>query len=199
MIWIYRIKSDGSKSLVKTKNFHDPFSLATLVWGELNNFFNSVLIEYLYFSNPLVPCDAITIPKVDLYHWKEEAYHGGVHHAGAPIHHTATVHHAAPVHAAPVHTVHHAAAAPVFHQPSAALHYAPSNGVYSPTPEPRYAPTPAPQYAPTPAPYTPTVHAPQSPYTTSYTSPYAPGGFGTNIKSFVHTPLHSFHGTVGKK
>ena len=144
------------------------------------------LVKYFFsFSNPLVPCDAITIPKVDLYAWKEDHY-------GHPVHH-----------AAPVHTVHHSA--PLVHHASAALHHTSS---YAPTPAPYYEPAPAqaPHYAPapapapysaTPAPYTPTVHASQ--YTSTYTSPYSAGGSGTIIKPFVHTPLHSFHGTVGKK
>ena len=28
-------------------------------------------IKWLFFSNPLVPCDAITIPKINLYPWKD--------------------------------------------------------------------------------------------------------------------------------
>jgi peroxidase len=152
--------------------------------------------------NPLVPCDAITIPKVDLYHWKEDSYgHAGLHHA-APVH---TVHHAAPIHHASA-ALHHTSSysptpAPYYAPAPAAPHYAPAPAApqYAPAPAPHYAPTPAPiHYSPTPAPYTPTIHA-QSPYTSAYTNPYSSGGSGTVIKSFIHTPLHSFHGTVGKK
>jgi len=87
--------------------------------------------------NPLVPCDAITIPKIDLYAWKE-GYHGHPHHghhghhAHHP-HHAPHPHHAAPYHHAP--TVYHHAqvtpatyhhtpvtTAPYHHTPAAPIH-----------------------------------------------------------------------------
>ena len=111
------------------------------------------------FSNPLVPCDAITIPKVDLYHWKEESY-------PAPVH--------APYHAAPAYA------------PSPAP-YAPVPTAYAPTPYAApYVATPAP-YAATPAPYVsqPGPYAPNpSPYS-PYNNPYSAGS-PNQIKPFVH-------------
>merc|ERR1712117_144206 len=77
--------------------------------------------------NPLVPCDAITIPQISLYPWKEGyGHHAGYH--GAPVaHHAPVVHHAAPApyHAAPV--VHHAA--PVVHHAAPAVHHATHHAV----------------------------------------------------------------------
>ena len=35
----------------------------------------------LCFSNPIVPCDAITIPKINLYAWKEGFHLAPVHAA----------------------------------------------------------------------------------------------------------------------
>ena len=46
----------------------------------------------MFFSNPLVPCDAITIPKINLYPWKDGFRLAPVHAAPlvfAPIAQTA--------------------------------------------------------------------------------------------------------------
>jgi peroxidase len=110
--------------------------------------------------NPLVPCDAITIPKISLYPWKE-GYHPHAYHA-------------APVHVAPVH-----------HHPVAAA--------------PAYTVTPAPTvYSPAPTAYSPqpSINFPSA-YQQPQLSHYAPSGAETQIKSFVHTPLHRFNVAVG--
>ena len=110
-----------------------------------------------FFSNPLVPCDAITIPKLDLYPWKEE------HYAHKPVHH----------HAAPAAPYHHTPTSAAYHKPAHAptASYAP----YTPAPAAPYAP-----YSPAPTPYSPA--APYTPY--SVAAATAPQ---TEIKSFVHT------------
>ena len=156
------------------------------------------IIKPYTFSNPLVPCDAITIPKISLYPWKE----GYGHHA----HHHAPVHHAAPYHPAPA--PYHPAPAP----------YHPAPAPYHPAPTP-YAPTQAPYHA-SPAPYAPVHAAPivhaVSPTPAAYNpNPYNPTPYNrepkyapieptyssnqygsladTPIKPFVHTPLHRFN------
>merc|ERR1711976_664322 len=129
--------------------------------------------------NPLVPCDAITIPQISLYPWKE----GYGHHAG---YHGAPVHHAAPHHA-PV--VHHAA--PVVHVTPAPHHAPVAHVTASPVAHSVYKPEPVyPQanvYQPAPAPYSP---APASGLQ------YSAGP--TKITPFVHTPLHRFNAAIGK-
>jgi len=155
--------------------------------------------------NPLVPCDAITIPKLDLYAWKEDHYgHAAPHHG--------PVHHSAPLHAAPVHhsakLVHPAPYAP------APAPYAPAPTPYAPAPAPytptgHYSPAPAPyaptHYTPAPAPYSPTVQSygpTPAPYAPAAPSPYKVDPYSAanaEIKPFVHTaPLHRFNGVVGK-
>ena len=122
------------------------------------------------FSNPLVPCDAITIPQISLYPWKEGYGHGHGHGHHAPV-----VHHAAPLvhHVTP--STHHA---PVHH--AAPHHAAPAHhGVYHAQPVHHAAP-----YSPTPAPYSP--------------APLQYGASPTKITPFVHTPLHRFNAALGK-
>jgi len=86
--------------------------------------------------NPLVPCDAISIPQLSLYPWKEGygyAHPGPKHHA--PYHHHAApvVHHVTPstYHHSPVHHVTTAPYQPqVYHPEPTVYHAAP----YSPAP-----------------------------------------------------------------
>jgi len=142
--------------------------------------------------NPLVPCDAITIPKISLYPWKEGYGHHALHHAPvhhAPVHHA---HHAAPYHPAPA--PYHPAPAP----------YAPTPTPYQPSPTP-YAPVHAAPIvhavSPTPAAYSPEPYDPtpydREPKYTPIEPTYPSNQYGsladTPIKPFVHTPLHRFN------
>ena len=125
----------------------------------------------------MVPCDAISIPRISLYPWKK-----GYHHVHtAPVYHSAPVH-AASVHIAPVHS------APVFTvSPAPAL--APHPAAYSPQP-PAYAPQPA-AYSPQPPVYFPKP-TDYSPFPdTQYSS-----GADTPIKPFVHD---NFNTVAGRK
>jgi len=82
--------------------------------------------------NPLVPCDAISIPQISLYPWKEGYGYG---HPAPHHHHHAPYH---PVHVTPS-TYHHA---PVHHVTTAPYQpqvYHPEPTVYQPTP---YSPAP---------------------------------------------------------
>ena len=79
-----------------------------------------IFILLYYSSNPLVPCDAITIPKVDLYPWKEAHYSHAPHHKPAP-----------------------APYAPYTPAPAPYAPYSPAPTPYSPAPAP-YSPSPAP-------------------------------------------------------
>ena len=95
-----------------------------------------------------MPCDAITIPQISLYPWKE-GYHapapGYAHPAPHPAPHVVTPS-----------PVHHAVYKP---EPVYSLHHQPTPAPYSPAPAP-YSYTPAP-YSPAPSPYnkiTPFVH-----------------------------------------
>ena len=122
------------------------------------------------FSNPLVPCDAITIPQISLYPWKE-----GYGHPHPQKH--------LPVHPIAHHVV---TAAPVHHVTPSPLHHvtpSPVHNVYKP--EPVYHQQP---YQPTPAPYSPAPSAPLQ---------YGATGH-TKITPFVHSPLHRFNAAVGK-
>ena len=164
-----------------------------------NHVFQSIIYPYT-FSNPLVPCDAITIPKISLYAWKEGyGHHAGVHHA--PIHHSAP-YQPEPAIYHPVPTPYHPAPAP----------YHPAPTVYSPTPTP-YSLTPSPYHAaptpyapvhvvsPTPAAYEPSPYNPapyvREPKYTPLAPTYPANQYGsladTPIKPFVHTPLHRFN------
>ena len=122
------------------------------------------------FSNPLVPCDAISIPQISLYPWKEGYGYG--HPAGAPHHapYHGPVHHVTPTTAYHPGPVHHVTTAP----------YQPQVQVYHPEPT-VYQPSPT-QYSPAPANYggVPVSQA------------------HTQIKPFVHSHSHRFSPTLGK-
>ena len=96
---------------------------------------SSQLSELYIFSNPLVPCDAITIPQISLYPWKEGygyAHPAPKHHA--PYH--GPVHHVTPTTGYHPGPVHHVTAAP--YQPQI---YHPEPTVYQPQPT-QYSPAP---------------------------------------------------------